>query len=78
MDQFGGCTEDKSPLLGGWRSPSTGTEYRDEVFSYWIIYIDNIANFHFLKEFKERLEERYRQEEILIYSTTINSDSKLI
>jgi hypothetical protein len=27
MVQFGGCTEDKSPLLGSWRSLSTGIEY---------------------------------------------------
>lgn len=58
MDQFGGCTEDKSPLLEGWRSPSTGIEYHEEVFSCWVICNDNIANFQFLREFRATLKKR--------------------
>jgi hypothetical protein len=69
--QFNGCTQDKSPLLGSWIDPNTGKKYKDKNFSYWVICDDNYNTTYFLDNLKERLKERYEQEDILMYGTEI-------
>ena len=78
VKQFKGCTEDKSPLLGGWIDQSTGKQYKDKNFSYWVICEDNNTNEDFLNDFKENLKTRYSQQEILMYSFNIKSFTKLV
>ena len=70
-DQFGGCTIDNSPLIGRWLNKKTLKRHDDESISYWVICDDTITTVYFLNGLKETLTERFDQEEILMYSTTI-------
>jgi hypothetical protein len=70
--QFKGCTEDKSPLIGNWIDPKTGNKYSDRNFSYWVICDDKVDTTYFLDDLKKRLKQRYEQEEIMMYSISIN------
>lgn len=69
--QFKGCTQDKSPLLGSWIDSKTGKKYKDRNFAYWVIYDDNYDNVYFLDRLKDILKERYEQDEIMMYHTSI-------
>lgn len=71
MKQFGGCTIVPNPVSGGWINPDTGTEITDELIAYWVIYENTEENIEFLKNFKEVLKERFKQEYIMMYSVSI-------
>jgi hypothetical protein len=71
-NEFGGCTADNSPLLGSWFNRSTLKRDDDESISYWVIYNDTYSSAFFLDEMKTKLKDRFDQDEILMYSSTIN------
>jgi regulator of sigma D len=70
-DQFNGYTLDTSLLHGEWKDPKTNKKYKDTSFACWIVCDNTYQNMHFLKELKQRLQERFEQEDILIYHTDI-------
>jgi hypothetical protein len=71
-DQFGACTIDESPLLGSWFNTTTLKRDEDESISYWVIYNDSYSSVFFLDEMKQKLKERFGQDEILMYSQLVN------
>ena len=71
-EQFGGCTIDKSPLVGRWLNKKTHQQYDDENISYWVICSDIFDSVYFFDKLKEKLKERFEQDEILMYSTTVS------
>ena len=71
INHFGGCTVDPAPRSGVWINPDTGQEITDEVVVYWIICEETKENKLFLNDFKEVLKKRFRQDEIMMYSTRI-------
>lgn len=73
FNQFNGCTKDNTPLLGEWRDPNTKKKYKDTNICYWIICNDSFDNMYFLDKLKDGLKERFQQEDILMYFTTINT-----
>ena len=71
IEQFGGCTIDPNPVSGGWINPDTGMEVTDELTVYWIVYENTEDNIVFLTNFKEVLKERFKQDDIMMYSISI-------
>jgi hypothetical protein len=71
FDQFHACTIDKSPLVGRWLNLRTKKTYTDNNIAYWVICDDNYDSMYFLDNYKKKLEERFKQDSILIYSTTV-------
>jgi hypothetical protein len=71
-DEFGGCTMDNSPLLGSWFNTNTLKRDDDESISYWVIYNDTYSSAFFLDEMKSKLKDRFKQDEILMYSSIVN------
>lgn len=70
--RFGGFTQDDSPLIGEWMDNQDGRKYKDKSFSFWVICEDDHDTITFFNEFRKKLEERYNQRKILIYSIKIN------
>lgn len=73
MDMFGGCTVDNTPLLGGWVDPTTKERIDDENTTYWIVCENTDKNIVLLREFKEKLKERFQQKDIMMYSIPIDT-----
>lgn len=71
IKQFGGCTVNPATQTGGWINPETGEEITDELALYWVVYEDTDQNRDFLKNFKEVLKKRFKQDEIMMYSVTV-------
>jgi len=71
MKKFCGCTIEPNTLSGGWVNPDTGIEVTDELTVYWIVYEDTEENTKFLKNYKEVLKERFKQDDIMMYSVSI-------
>jgi hypothetical protein len=67
FNRFGGCTIDNSPIIGGWVDPKTNRPIKDISKSYWVICKKTKANMQFFKKLKKTLEERFIQEEIMMY-----------
>lgn len=72
IDKFQGCTIDNSPLLGGWIDPVTKKHVNDENTTYWIVCEETPENLEFFRNYKEILKERFQQEDIMMYSVTVN------
>lgn len=70
--KFCGCTVDPTTLLGSWIDPKTGKEFKDENTTYWIVCDETVENIEFLQKFKETLKTRFKQEDIMMYSISIN------
>ncbi len=66
LNQFNGCTQDKTSLIGGWKDPKTNKKYKDINICYWVICVDSIDNTHFLEKLKDRLKIRFEQDEIMM------------
>jgi hypothetical protein len=59
----------ESPLLGSWFNTTTLKHDEDEsIFTY----DDRYSSAFFLDEMKEKLEEQFDQDEILMYSQLVN------
>lgn len=71
MNQFGGCTHVPNPVSGVWINPDTGEEITDQLTVYWVVYENTEDNIAFLKNFKEVLKERFKQNDIVMYSISI-------
>lgn len=72
MDKFGGCTVDNTPLLGGWIDPITKKRVNDENTTYWVVCTESEENIKFFRNYKETLKKRFQQEDIMMYSVTVN------
>ncbi|MCV0366133.1 MAG: hypothetical protein K5798_02565 [Nitrosopumilus sp.] len=72
MDNFGGCTIDNTPLLGGWVDPKTKQRINDENTTYWIVCEESNENIEFFQKYKETLKKRFQQEDIMMYSVRVN------
>ena len=72
MDEFGGCTIDNTPLLGGWIDPKTKQRVNDENTTYWVVCKKSRKNKSFFKNYKEILKQRFQQDAIMMYSVSIN------
>ena len=70
--QFGGCTIDKSPLIGRWIDPNTQQEYNDKNIAFWVISDDVYDSLYFLNNLKDKLKARFDQKEIMMYSIKID------
>jgi len=70
--QFGGCTMDNSPLIGGWLDPETNKEIRDETKTYWVVCKNTKSNLEFLRKMKKKLIRRFEQKEIMMYYVRIH------
>jgi hypothetical protein len=71
FNQFHACTIDKTPLVGRWLNLITKKAYTDNNIAYWVICDDSYDSIYFLDNYKKQLEERFKQDSILIYSTTV-------
>lgn len=67
FDRFGGCSIEKSPLLGSWINPATGREIKDENVTYWVMCKNTKQNRRFFASLKRALKKRFLQNEILMY-----------
>lgn len=69
--QFGGITIEPTPLSGLWTNPETGKTMSDDLTKYWVIYEDTEKNNEFIKIYKETLKERFKQDDVMLYSMSI-------
>lgn len=65
--RFGGCTIDNSPLIGGWLDPRTNRPIGDVNKTYWVICKKTASNMRFFRKLKKTLQERFAQDEIMMY-----------
>jgi hypothetical protein len=72
VEKFGGCTVDNTPLLGSWMDPKTKERINDENTTYWVVCESTEENLEFFCQLKEKLKERFKQEDIMMYSIPIN------
>lgn len=72
IDKFGGCTIDNTPLLGGWIDPITKRQINDKNTTYWVVCEDSIENKEFFRTYKQKLKERFVQQDIMMYSIQVN------
>lgn len=71
LDQFGGLTFFPQPNQGFWTL--AGITYRDEIVIYRVITSDQREARRFLADLKERLQEEFEQEEILIVERDVET-----
>ena len=72
ITKFGGCTIDKSPLIGRWIDPNTQQEYNDKNIAFWVICDDIHESLQFLSNLKDKLKSRFDQKEIIMYSIRVD------
>lgn len=72
VEMFGGCSADQYSILGGWKDPNSDALYNEENRIYHIICVDSEENRTILKNYKEKLKERFRQKEIMMYYINVN------
>jgi hypothetical protein len=70
--KFGGCTINPIPQTGGWINPETGKEIKDDLTIYWVIFEESEENIAFLRNFKEVLKKRFKQDDIMMFSMTVS------
>ena len=68
---FGGYSMEKDTVRGEWISDETGLRIDDELRNLWVICEDKPAHIDFLVLLKERLMERFDQEEILMFYNSV-------
>ena len=74
VDRFSACSLNDDRIT--WKmegSQNKGVLYNDKLRSIWVICEDNQENRDFFTEFNTKLCERFRQEEILMYSYQIST-----
>jgi hypothetical protein len=71
VTQFGGCTINPIPQSGGWINPETGEQITDELTVYWVVFEDSKENESYLRNFKEILKKRFKQDDIMMFSMPI-------
>jgi len=69
---FGGCSADEHTILGSWKHPDSDILYNDENTVYHVICEDRQGNSVLLSGYKEKLKERFRQKEIMMYYISVN------
>jgi len=72
VEMFGGCSADENTIMGSWKDPITNNVYDDEIIIYHILCLDTEFNRTLLRQYKEKLKNRFRQEEILMYYVSVN------
>lgn len=70
--QFGGYSANRDLIDGEWLSEETKQRVGDQLRTCWIICEDNEENIDYIKLLKERLMERFEQENILMYYVIIH------
>jgi len=70
--RFGGCTINQTPQTGEWINPKTGQVITDELTVYWIIFEESEEKTTFLRNFKEVLKKRFKQDEIMMFSMKVD------
>ena len=71
LGQFGGLTFFPQPNQGFWTL--AGITYRDEIVIYRVITSDQREARRFFADLKERLQEEFEQEEILIVERDVET-----
>lgn len=71
VKQFCGCTVNPIPQAGVWINPDTGQKITDELTIYWVIFEESEENNIFLRDFKEVLKKRFKQDDIMMFSMPI-------
>lgn len=76
LDMAGGISTNPTPILGSWISPKTKKRYDDKSIVFSVIVesedkmtLTNITKIKELINYKEKLKERFKQEEILMIAT---------
>ena len=69
---FGGYSVDRDIVDGSWLSSMTNHRIDDQLRKVWVICEDKPEHVDFLKLLKDRLAERFEQEEIFMFYTTVN------
>lgn len=69
---FGAYSVNESLVNGEWVSETSRQRIDDQLRQVWVICEDKPEHIDFLTLLKERLMERFEQEEILMYYTTVN------
>jgi hypothetical protein len=72
VEMFGGCSADEHTILGSWKDPDSDILYNDENTIYHVICEDRKENSNLLSRYKEKLKERFRQKEIMMYYISVN------
>ncbi|HJT84894.1 MAG TPA: hypothetical protein VJ697_10465 [Nitrososphaeraceae archaeon] len=72
VGMFDGCSADQYSILGSWKDPHSDALYNDENRIYHIICEDTEENRTILRKYKEKLKERFRQKEIMMYYINVN------
>ena len=69
---FGAYSVNEDIINGEWTSDTSQQRISDQLREVWVLCEDKPEHIDFLKLLKERLMERFEQEEILMYYTTVN------
>ena len=72
VEMFGRCSADQYSILGSWKDPNSDTLYNDENRIYHIICEDTGENRTYLRKYKGKLKERFRQRDIMMYYINVN------
>ena len=75
----GGINTTNVPIIGSWIHPESKKRYNDKSVVYTVIIssedkmtVKNVPKIRELIEYKEKLKERFKQEEIFIVATRCN------
>lgn len=71
IKEFGGCSHNGSPIHGNWINPNTGQTITDELNNLWIVFEGIDSHRDFLKDYKEKLKQRFKQDDIFMTVTHI-------
>jgi len=66
VERFTACSMDNSTIKGRWMNPESKVYHDDINRSIWIICDNNEDNRMFFRNFKQGLQERFKQDSILI------------
>jgi hypothetical protein len=76
--QFGGVSISDFVVSGMWRKTGpnnddedTKKKYYDKNKTYWVVCDDNYDTYYFFKDYKEKLKERFEQEDMMIIYTYV-------
>lgn len=76
LKMAGGIHTSNTSILGSWISPKSNTPYHDEsivfsvlVKSHDMVTITNVPKIKELMDYKNKLKERFKQEDILMVAT---------
>ncbi|MER5174545.1 MAG: hypothetical protein ABJB76_09715 [Candidatus Nitrosocosmicus sp.] len=73
VERFTTCSMNNQTITGRWKDPKTSVYYDDILNSIWVICEDTQGNRDFFNNLRTILQERFKQESILMYMFNVST-----